>query len=251
MGVDEVEQTTPPPAPDTDPHALEDGADTGENEIVHKPLIILDRDGTLIDFVRDEELGFVGVAFHPAQVRLLNGVIEGLRKLADAGFRFALATNQPGPAKGQYSAEAVSRTNQALLDHLAAHDILVEYTCACLHHPEGGEGGDPTLVGACECRKPKPGMFEEILDALAASRETTWVVGDQLSDIAAGKAASLHTALLLDSRRPELWPAHSAEARDAADLVAPTLDALAELIVARVATQSMIPDPMDSATESA
>ncbi len=68
-----------------------------------RPGVILDRDGTLIDVVRDDETGTVSVAFHPDQLRLLPGVVEGLKLLAAAGYGFALATNQPGPAKGQIS----------------------------------------------------------------------------------------------------------------------------------------------------
>jgi len=61
-------------------------------------LALLDRDGTLIDVVRDEETGTLTTAFHPSQIRLLDGVVEGLRVLVDAGYRLAIATNQPGPA---------------------------------------------------------------------------------------------------------------------------------------------------------
>src|SRR5258706_6770578 len=102
------------------------------------PGVILDRDGTLIDVVRDEETGTVSVAFHPDQLRLLPGVIEGLRALAAAGYGFAIASNQPGPAKGQYSALAVERTNRALVDLLAASGITVAVVEVCLHHPVGG-----------------------------------------------------------------------------------------------------------------
>jgi D-glycero-D-manno-heptose 1,7-bisphosphate phosphatase len=87
--------------------------------------ILLDRDGTLVDVVRDEELGVVNVAFHPSQLRLLQGVVEGLRLLRDAGYVFGIATNQPGPAKGQISIEAVARTNLAL-DLRSATTALID-----------------------------------------------------------------------------------------------------------------------------
>src|ERR1700758_5197422 len=82
------------------------------------PGVILDRDGTLIDVVRDEETGTVTVAFHPDQLRLLPGAVEGMRALAAAGYALAIATNQPAPAKGQFSADAVRRTNDALVERL-------------------------------------------------------------------------------------------------------------------------------------
>src|SRR4029077_6804970 len=82
------------------------------------PIAIFDRDGTIIDVVRDEETGVITVAFHPAQLRLLAGAVDGMRALQDAGFTLAIATNQPGPAKGQMSVAAVERTNAALVARL-------------------------------------------------------------------------------------------------------------------------------------
>ncbi|HZX42697.1 MAG TPA: HAD-IIIA family hydrolase, partial [Myxococcaceae bacterium] len=130
------------------------------------PLAILDRDGTLIDLVRDEETGAIVTAFHPAQLRLLPGVVEGLRALAGAGFVLAMATNQPGPAKGQISRAAVARTNAALLALLDAQGVSIAGVEVCEHHPEGGPGGDPSLVLTCDCRKPRPGMLRSLLARL-------------------------------------------------------------------------------------
>src|SRR5215469_7578302 len=118
-------------------------------------LAILDRDGTIIDVVRDEETGAISVAFHPKQLRLLTGAVEGMRALQDAGFTLAMATNQPAPAKGQFSADAVRATNAALVEKLAAQGVRIAAVEVCMHHPEGGEGGDPALAVACDCRKPK------------------------------------------------------------------------------------------------
>lgn len=207
MGVDEVapeplggaERSTEPSlpeAPDTDPVLAVGGT----------AVVVLDRDGTLIDFVRDEELGFVGVAFHPAQLRLLPGVVEGLLLLQRNGFRLAIASNQPGPAKGQYSAEAIARTNQALCEQLALAGVSIDHVAICMHHPVGGPGGDPALVGACSCRKPQPGLLDEILEALDGDRERSWMIGDQLTDVSAAHATAMRAALLLDTRRCELCP---------------------------------------------
>jgi histidinol phosphatase-like enzyme len=93
-----------------------------------RPLIILDRDGTLIDVVRDEETGVISVAWTPSQLRLLPGVLEGLTLLKSAGFAFAIATNQPGPAKGQFSVESVHRTHHALVAALAEAGIAISWS---------------------------------------------------------------------------------------------------------------------------
>ncbi len=169
-------------------------------------IAILDRDGTIIDVVRDEETGAISVAFHPDQLRLLPGAIDGMTALQDAGFLLAIATNQPAPAKGQFSAGAVRRTNDALVARLAAEGIRIAAVEVCMHHPDGGSGGDASLVGACECRKPKPGMLNALVERLAADRARSWMIGDAESDVEAGRAAGMATALVFALNRCELCP---------------------------------------------
>jgi D-glycero-D-manno-heptose 1,7-bisphosphate phosphatase len=167
---------------------------------------ILDRDGTIIDVVRDQETGAITVAFHPAQLRLLPGAVEGMRALQDAGFTLAIATNQPGPAKGQISAAAVERTNHALVEELARRGVRIAGLEVCMHHPEGGTGGDPDLVRTCDCRKPKPGLLLSLLRRLDGDPSSSWMVGDGVADVEAGRAARLRTALVFAQNRCELCP---------------------------------------------
>jgi D-glycero-D-manno-heptose 1,7-bisphosphate phosphatase len=225
----------------------------GEREV--NRVAILDRDGTIIDVVRDEETGAIGVAFHPAQLRLLPGAVEGMRALQEAGFVLAIATNQPAPAKGQFSAAAVARTNEALVALLAGEGVRISAVEACLHHPEGGRGGDASLVRECDCRKPKPGMLHALLGRLDGDPASSWMIGDSEGDVRAGKAAGVRTGLLLASNRCELCPLRPPrlarpgapappDAPDAPDTTesgieslvpdvhAPTLDALARAIAA-------------------
>lgn len=193
--------------------------------------VVLDRDGTLIDFVRDAEIGCVVTAFHPAQIRLLPGVIEGLRALAEAGFALAIATNQPGAAKGQIPREAIERTNVALVAMLRDAGITIAKIEVCLHHPEGGPGGDASLVTACECRKPKGGMMRSICEELGLDPRASWMIGDTMSDVEAGAAAGMRTALIADLGRCELCPLKGESAPTGPDLVGPRLDSLARQVV--------------------
>lgn len=198
------------------------------------PGVILDRDGTLIDIVRDDETGTVSVAFHPDHVRLLPGVIEGLRALAQAGFVFAIASNQPGPAKGQYSAAAVARTNGALLEQLASHGIEIASVEVCMHHPSGGPGGDASLVFDCTCRKPKPGLLVQAIEHARLDPKRTWMIGDSSADVSAARAAGVKSALVFPTNRCELCPLRNGP-NVTPDLVAARFDDLARAVIAHSA----------------
>jgi D-glycero-D-manno-heptose 1,7-bisphosphate phosphatase len=193
--------------------------------------IVLDRDGTIVDVVRDAELGVITTAFHPDQLRFLPGAIEGLRRLADAGFALAIATNQPGAAKGQIPWGAIERTNRALLEKLHEAGVAIDALEVCPHHPEGGPGGDPALVRACACRKPSPGMLTKIARDLDLDISASWAIGDSPSDVAAARTAGMRAALVFDPRRCELCPLRGGSP-ERPDLSAARLDLLAEVILA-------------------
>ena len=194
-------------------------------------LAILDRDGTIIDVVRDEETGAITVAFHPAQIRLLEGAVEGMRALQGAGFTLCIATNQPAPAKGQFSADAVRRTNDALVAALEAQAVHIAALEVCMHHPRGGAGGDTSLVEDCDCRKPKPGMLRRLMERLGGDPSRSWMIGDSAGDVEAGKAASLRTGLVFAQNRCELCPLRGGHASLSPDAHGATLSQVAERIL--------------------
>ncbi|HEY2366847.1 MAG TPA: HAD-IIIA family hydrolase, partial [Polyangiaceae bacterium] len=142
----------------------------------------------------------------------------------------AIATNQPGPAKGQITAASVEATNTALAELLAREGVTVAKVAVCMHHPDGGPGGDPALVGPCACRKPKPGMLRDLARDLDLDLARSWMVGDTTSDVEAGRAAGARTALLFDTKRCELCPLREGTTAKP-DLHAATFLALARQIV--------------------
>jgi D-glycero-D-manno-heptose 1,7-bisphosphate phosphatase len=100
-----------------------------------------------------------------------------------------------------------------------------------MHHPDGGAGGDPALVGPCSCRKPKPGLLLESMQALGSSPETTWMIGDSTADVEAARAAGVRAGLLFADNRCELCPLRGGPT-SAPDCHAAKLPALVRAILA-------------------
>lgn len=160
-------------------------------------LAILDRDGTIVEGIGAAD-GQITSAFSPEELRILPGAVEGMRALQEAGFVLAIATNQPGYAKGQATREAIAATNAALVEMLSREGITIASVEVCLHHPVGGPGGDMSLVGPCTCRKPQSGMLIALMARHGAEPSSTWMIGDKQVDVEAGQAAGVRTAKVGD-----------------------------------------------------
>jgi D-glycero-D-manno-heptose 1,7-bisphosphate phosphatase len=138
-----------------------------------KPAVFLDRDGTVID-----EVGHLG---EPERVVVLPGVPAALRRLAERGFSLVVVTNQAGVARGLFTEDRVRAVNERTADLLLAEGVTVDGWYHCPHHPE--------FTGACECRKPEPGMLRAAARDLGLDLPRSWMVGDHPTDAVAGRAA--------------------------------------------------------------
>jgi len=106
----------------------------------------LDRDGVLVEILRDAEQGVLFTAFHPDQLRLTPKAGAALRQLGELGYLRLVITNQPGPAKGHFTVAQLERTHDRLVALLAESGAGLEGIYTCPHHPEGALGGDPALI---------------------------------------------------------------------------------------------------------
>ncbi|HEY4884487.1 MAG TPA: HAD-IIIA family hydrolase [Myxococcales bacterium] len=183
----------------------------------------LDRDGVLVEILRDPELGVLYTAFHPDQLRPTKDAVGAVQNLRALGFECIVVSNQPGPAKGHFPLAQIDRM-KARLQELFQLDAVY----SCPHHPEGGPGGDPTLIKNCECRKPRPGMILQAARERGIDLAGSVMIGDSPDDVRAGKAAGVRT-ILLNGGRCELCP-NRGEAGTAPDATVQSLpDAVAWL----------------------
>lgn len=147
--------------------------------------IFLDKDGTLIEDVPYN--------VDPALIRLMPGVGEVLRSLQEAGFALVVVTNQSGVARGLFPESALGGVEARLRELLAEDGVTLAGFYACPHHPEGTV---PEYAQDCDCRKPGPGLLRRAAGELNLDLDASWMVGDILNDIEAGRRAGCRAVLL-------------------------------------------------------
>jgi D-glycero-D-manno-heptose 1,7-bisphosphate phosphatase len=142
-------------------------------------LILLDRDGVINveseDFIKDAD-----------EWHAIPGALEAIAELQRNGFRVAVCSNQSGLARGLISPDAFQRINEKMLSELAQHGAGLDAVRYCPHHPDDD----------CHCRKPRPGMLQDVMEELQATAQETIFVGDSQRDLEAARGAGCHAALV-------------------------------------------------------
>ena len=145
--------------------------------------VFIDKDGTLLDDVPHNA--------DPALLRFQPGALESLTALAAAGLALVVVTNQSGLSLGYFTRSQFSQLQAALEFQLSeAAGIALTDFVVCPHTP--APDGQP----ACLCRKPAPGMLIRAARAHRIDLAASWMVGDTLDDIEAGRRAGCRTLLL-------------------------------------------------------
>ena len=151
-----------------------------QTHVTEKKAVFLDRDGTI--------MADTGYCHEPDKVRLLENVAEGLRLLAKGGFFVAVITNQSGLRRGYFTEKELAAVNSRLREELQARGADFGALFYCPHLPDDG----------CDCRKPRPGLILRAASECGLDRQSSFTVGDQESDVQAGKSAGTRTVLLSD-----------------------------------------------------
>lgn len=152
------------------------------------PAIFLDRDGTLIEDV--------GYPSRPEHIRILGGVARALARLAGAGYKLVVITNQSGIARGLLTEDDLNRFHQALDEQLELLGARLDAYYSCPHHPDPALAARADLAVECDCRKPKPGLILQAAQDLGLDLAASWTVGDKWRDVACGQAAGTRTIKL-------------------------------------------------------
>jgi len=130
-----------------------------------RPAVFLDRDGTLI-----EECHYL---HEPYKVRLLPGVVSGLRALQRLGLVLIMVTNQSGIGRGYFDRAAVDAVHNRLLQLLSKEGVTIDGIYLCPHAPEE----------KCACRKPLPSLALRAAEEHRVSMVASFVIGDKACDV--------------------------------------------------------------------
>jgi len=155
--------------------------------------IFLDKDGTLL----------VDVPYNvePARMRFAPRAAEGLAVLAQLGRPLIVVSNQPGIALGKFGYDDLYRMVGHLRLMFAEAGAELTAFLFCPH-----EAPLQSSVEACTCRKPAPGLLLEAAQRHAIDLSQSWMIGDILNDVEAGRRAGCTTVLINNGNETEWVP---------------------------------------------
>ena len=146
-------------------------------------LVILDRDGT-INHDSDHYIKSTD------EWRPIEGSLEAIARLTQAGYRVVVATNQSGIARGLFDSSTLIAIHDKLQRAVAQAGGRIDAFFFCPHAADS----------ACECRKPRPGMLKEIARRFNHSLADAYMVGDAQRDLEAAAAAGAKPVLVLTGK---------------------------------------------------
>ncbi|MGP1939198.1 MAG: D-glycero-beta-D-manno-heptose 1,7-bisphosphate 7-phosphatase [Arsenophonus sp. ET-DL9-MAG3] len=150
------------------------------------PAIFFDRDGT-INFDH-------GYVYKIDNFQFIEGTIEAMIELKKMGYALILITNQSGIAIGLFTEEQFLKLTEWMDWALIDHGVELDGIYYCPHHPNAIKQKYKQI---CNCRKPKANMLLEAQKQLNIDMKASYMVGDKLSDMQAGKEAYIGTNVLV------------------------------------------------------
>lgn len=142
-------------------------------------VVILDRDGV----INEDSDEFIK---SPSEWKPIRGSLEAIARLHRAGWRVIVATNQSGIARQLFDLDTLARIHQSMHTRVNAAGGLIDAVFFCPHGPDDN----------CHCRKPEPGLFQDIASRLRIELAGVPAIGDSLRDLQAALAAGARPILV-------------------------------------------------------
>ncbi len=146
-------------------------------------LVILDRDGV----INHDSEHFIK---SPAEWKALPGSLESIAKLTQAGYKVVVATNQSGIGRGLFDMDTLNAMHDKMHRAVQAIGGRIDAIFYCPHAADSN----------CNCRKPKPGMYERIAACFNTDLTNVYAVGDSLRDLQAAVDAGARPVLVLTGK---------------------------------------------------
>ncbi|MBL7996625.1 D-glycero-beta-D-manno-heptose 1,7-bisphosphate 7-phosphatase [bacterium] len=147
--------------------------------------VFIDRDGTLNvekDYVHKIE-----------DFEFIPGAKEAIRLLNDNQIKVIVISNQSGIARGYYTPNDVHLLHDYIQRELRKEKAQIDAFFYCPHHPDGTVDEFRKI---CDCRKPAPGMLLQAEQKLNIDLQSSYVIGDNLSDIKLQEEVPVKTILV-------------------------------------------------------
>lgn len=146
-------------------------------------LVILDRDGVIN---KDSDAYIKS----PDEWIPIPGSLDAIARLNHAGYLVVVATNQSGLARRLFDIDQLNAIHQKMLDELAKIGGHIDAFFFCPHGPDDG----------CDCRKPMPGLLQQISDRMDTDLSGVPVIGDSLRDLQAAASVDAFPILVLTGK---------------------------------------------------
>jgi len=170
---------------------IEKGIVQGKNLTIKQKAVFLDRDGTINVLIKNNFIT------KPEHLELIDGAAEAIKKINSSGCLAIVITNQPVIARGEADFQTLDLIHMKMETDLGKHGAYIDDLFYCPHHPDKGFAGErPEYKIECDCRKPKPGMIFKAAKKYNIDLAHSYMVGDDMRDIDAGKAAGCKTVLI-------------------------------------------------------
>jgi D-glycero-D-manno-heptose 1,7-bisphosphate phosphatase len=144
-----------------------------------RPLVILDRDGV----INKESADFIK---NPGEWAPIEGSLEAIARICRAGYSVVIITNQSGIARRLFTTADLNDIHIKMLQQLKDLGGDIEAILFCPHGPDDG----------CQCRKPNPGLFKDLVHRMAVRLDGVYAVGDSERDLIAAHAAGAKPVLV-------------------------------------------------------